>query len=158
MKVVFLVVMSGLSAQMLLNWQPSAHQSALPSANRLRLAGGVIGMVCALVGIGGAVLSIAFLTWYSVPFKRAVGTASAIGLPIAVAGSVGYLVLGLTASNLPPSSLGYIYLPAWAGISLTSILLAPLGARLAHRLPTRILKRIFIVCLLLLTVRMALCV
>jgi uncharacterized protein len=155
MKTVFLVVMTGLSLQMLLNWQPGPHRTSLPSAGVMKVGGLIIGAICALVGIGGAVLSIAFLTWFSVPFKRAVGTASAIGLPIAVAGSAGYLAMGLTEPKLPQWSLGYIYLPAWLGISLTSIVMAPLGAKLANRLPTAFLKRLFIVFLLLLTVRMA---
>lgn len=158
MKTVFLVVMFTLSLQMLFNWQPGPHRSDLPRPAVLRAGGFVIGLICGLVGIGGAVLSIAFLTWFSVPFKRAMGTASAIGFPIAIAGTLGYLATGLTASKLPSWSVGYIYLPAWLGISLTSMVLAPWGARLASRLPTALLKRLFIVFLLVLTIRMAISV
>jgi uncharacterized membrane protein YfcA len=85
---------------------------------------------------------------------QAIGTASAIGFPIALAGSIGYIASGLVQSGLPALSLGYVYLPALVGISAASMLIAPLGAATAHRLPTKRLKQIFAVLLFVLATRM----
>jgi len=88
-----------------------------------------------------------FLTWCNVAIHRAIGTSAAIGFPIAVAGAVGYIVNGLSAP-LPPYSLGFVYLPALAGIAAASIVTAPIGAKLAHSLPVDKLKKIFALLLL----------
>jgi uncharacterized membrane protein YfcA len=94
------------------------------------------------------------MLWHNVPLHRAIATSAAIGFPIAVAGAAGYLLGGWNASGLPAGSLGYIYLPALAGIVLGSVLTAPLGARTAHRLPVRPLKRVFALLLGVLALRM----
>ncbi|MBM3367297.1 MAG: sulfite exporter TauE/SafE family protein, partial [Betaproteobacteria bacterium] len=107
------------------------------------------------VAAGGAFLSIPLLSRCNVPLKRAIGTAAAIGFPIAVAGTVGYVTQGLRASGLPDWSLGYVYLPALAIIVAISMPLAPLGARLAHRLPLKPLRILFALTLLALALRMA---
>jgi uncharacterized membrane protein YfcA len=116
--------------------------------------GGVIGAVSALVGIGGGTLSVPFMVWCNVPLHRAIGTSAAIGFPIAVAGTAGYVVNGLSTAGLPDDSLGNVYLPALAGIAMVSVLTAPLGVRLAHSLPVPKLKRVFAVLLLLVATRM----
>lgn len=117
---------------------------ALPGTVGLFGAGTVIGGVSSLLSAGGAFLSIPFLTWCGVPLRRAVGTAAAIGFPIALAGSAGYVLQGLRVQGaLPAASLGYVYLPAMALIVATSMLAAPLGARLAHRLPVKRLRVAF---------------
>ena len=85
---------------------------------------------------------------------RAIGTSAAIGLPIALAGTLGYLYNGWGAADLPDYSLGYIYLPALFGIAAISVLTAPLGARLAHSLPVDKLKKIFGVLLIIVGTRM----
>ena len=82
-------------------------------------------------------------------------TAAAIGFPLALASSIGFVITGLDETLLPPHSLGYINLPAFAGVVAASILFAPLGARLAHQLPDKLIKRIFAVFLFLLALRMA---
>ena len=115
----------------------------LPGKPGLFLAGSIIGGVSSLLSAGGAFLSIPFLAWCGVPLRRAVGTAAAIGFPIAVAGSAGYIVQGLRAQGLPAASLGYVYVPALALIVATSMLCAPLGARLAHRWPVKRLRVVF---------------
>lgn len=116
--------------------------------------GFAIGAVSSLVGIGGGTMSVPFLVWCNVPIHMAVGTSAAIGFPIAVAGSVGYIVNGLGAANLPPLSFGYVSLPALVGVAAVSILTAPYGARLAHKLPVAALKRFFAVFLLAMATRM----
>ena len=87
--------------------------------------------------------------------KQAIATAATIGFPLALASSLGFVVTGLDESGLPPLSLGYVNLPAFGGVVAASILFAPLGARLAHQLPDKLLKRVFAVFLFLLALRMA---
>jgi uncharacterized membrane protein YfcA len=117
-------------------------------------AGTVIGGLSSLVAIGGTVMSVPFMIYCNVPIIQAVGTAAAIGFPIAVGGTIGYLYTGWNASGLPPWSFGYVYLPALAGITIASVLTAPLGAWLAHRVPGKTLKRIFAGLLFLVAARM----
>jgi uncharacterized membrane protein YfcA len=103
--------------------------------------------VASLLAAGGAFMTIPFLAWCRVPLRRAIGTAAANGLPIAIAGSAGYIIQGWHAEGLPAWSLGYVYLPAFALVASTSTLVAPLGARLAHRLPVKRLRTLFAVLL-----------
>ncbi len=140
-------------AQMLLDLKPAASRT-LPGRAGMLGAGGVIGVVSALVGIGGGTLSVPFMTWCNVAMHQAIGTSAAIGFPIAVAGAVGYVVNGLSAPGLPDMSLGYIYLPALVGVAVVSVFTAPLGAKLAHALPVRTLKRCFAAFLLLVASKM----
>jgi uncharacterized membrane protein YfcA len=115
----------------------------------------VIGAVSSWVGIGGGTLSVPFMLWHNVTLHRAIATSAAIGFPIAIAGAVGYVLGGWGVQGLPAGSLGFVYLPALAGIVAGSVLTAPLGARTAHRLPVRPLKRIFALLLVTLALRMA---
>jgi uncharacterized protein len=132
----------------------SRRRRSLPGRGAIFAAGAVIGGVSSLLAAGGAFLSIPFLASCSVPLRRAIGTAAANGLPIAVAGSLGYIVQGLRASGLPAGSLGYVYGPALALVATTSMLAAPFGARLAHRLPVKRLRVVFAVVLYALALRM----
>jgi len=100
-------------------------------------------------------MSVPFLVWCNVAMHNAIGTSAAIGFPIALAGAAGYLVNGL-AVNLPPATLGYIYLPALIGVAAASIVTAPLGARLAHSLPIGGLKKIFALLLIVMGTKMLL--
>jgi uncharacterized membrane protein YfcA len=118
--------------------------------------GSVIGLVSSLVGIGGGTLSVPFLLWCNLTGHRAIGTSAAIGFPIAIGGSLGYLVNGWQTAALPPGAVGYVYLPALACLVSASVLTAPLGVRLAHRLPVTRLKRIFAILLIVVGVRMVL--
>ena len=103
----------------------------------------IIGLLSAIVGIGGGTLTVPYLVRGQMIMRNAVAVSSACGLPIAVAGTTSYILLGLNVGNLPEGSIGYIYLPAFLATGLTSILTAPLGAKLAHRLPAKKLKRYF---------------
>lgn len=103
----------------------------------------VIGFISALVGIGGGTLTVPYLVHSHFPMRNAVAVAGACGLPIAIAGTFSYALLGLRVANLPEGSLGYVYLPAFGGIALGSVFTAPLGAKLANKLPAKQLKRYF---------------
>ena len=137
-----------------LDRRPAPHRT-LPRPAGMLTAGGGIGAVSALLGIGGGTLTVPFLVWCNVVMREAVATASACGLPIALAGAAGFMVFGLDAQP-PRWATGYVYWPAVLGITVASVMTAPLGARLAHRLPSRSLKRVFSLVLLLLGLRMLL--
>lgn len=141
------------AAQLLLGARPRATRT-LPGPAGMFGAGGIIGTVSAIVGIGGGSMTVPFLVWCNVAVREAVAISSACGLPIAVAGTAGFIVTGWDHASLPAQSLGYVYLPAFLGIVAASVLFAPLGAWLAHRLPGETLKRVFGVFLLLLGVYM----
>lgn len=143
-----------LAVQLLFDLKPKGRH-ALPGAAVLFMVGAAIGLISSFAGIGGAIMSIAFLTWCNIRLHEAIGTAAAIGVPLAIAGTAGFIATGLTDATLPRGSLGYVYLPAFAGIALSSFLVAPLGAKLAHRLPVAVLRRVFVVFLLVLAGKMA---
>ncbi len=153
LKAIFVVFLYYMGVQFLLNRQPKAGRT-LPGPWGMFGVGGFIGVISAFVGIGGGTLSVPFMIYCNLAVHTAIGTSAAIGFPIAVAGAVGYLVNGLGAANLPPWSLGYIYLPALLGIVGCSVLTAPLGVRLAHSLPVGQLKRVFAVLLLVMGTKM----
>lgn len=130
------------ATQMLAGWRPGAHRR-LPGWPGMLTAGGVIGTVSALAGIGGGSLTVPFLTWCNVPMRKAVGSSAACGLPIALSGALGYVVAGWGRPGLPADALGYVFWPGFAGVATATLLLAPVGARLAHRWPERITRRLF---------------
>lgn len=151
----FSVFIGYVAVQMLLDKKPAPSRE-LPGMLGMSSVGSVIGLVSSLVGIGGGTLSVPFLLWCNLTGHRAIGTSAAIGFPIAITGSLGYLVYGWQADSLPPGAVGYVYLPALVCIVSASVLTAPLGVRLAHRLPVSRLKRIFAVLLIVVGTRMVL--
>lgn len=154
LKLFFIVFLFYAAIQMGFDFKPAAHRG-LPGRVGMTAAGGLIGAVSSWVGIGGGTLSVPFMLWHNVSLHRAIATSSAIGFPIAIAGAAGYVLGGWDVSGRPPGSLGFVYLPALAGIAFGSVLTAPLGAWTAHRLPVRPLKKIFALLLLALALRMA---
>ena len=149
----FACFMAYVSVQMILNVKPKPSRE-LPGPLGLAGVGTGIGVVSALVAIGGGSLSVPFMTWCNVNMKNAIGTSAAIGLPIALAGAAGYLINGWATGGLPEWSVGYVFLPALVLISVVSTFTAPLGAKLAHRLPVAALKKIFAGVLMLLSAKM----
>ncbi len=139
---VFAIFVSFSATQMFLDKKPAPGRQ-MPKTAGLLGAGGVIGFLSGLVGAGGGFISVPFMAWCNVAIHNAVATSAALGLPIALSNVVGYVVSGQSATGLPPYSFGYIWLPALAVIASCSVLTAPLGARVAHRLPVKQLKRIF---------------
>lgn len=141
------------AAQMFVEIKPRAARQ-LPGRAGLFAAGAGIGAISSVLAAGGAFLSIPFLAWCNLPLKRAIGTAAANGFPIAVAGTVGYVLQGSRVPDLPQWSLGYVYLPALLLIVAASMPMAPFGARLAHRLPVKRLRVVFALMLFALGLRM----
>ena len=153
LKGIFVVFLYYVATQMIVGKKPPASRQ-LPGVAGIFGAGNVIGAFSSLVGIGGGTLSVPFLTWCNIPVHHAIGTSSAIGLPIALAGAFGYVVNGLGASGLPSTALGYVHGAALFGIICFSVLTAPLGAKLAHSLPVDKLKRVFAILLYVVATRM----
>jgi len=153
LRIGFAIFLLLVAVQMLIGRAPSAHRS-LPGLPGLSLVGSVIGAISAIMGIGGGTMSVPFLVWCNVEARIAVATSAAIGLPIALAGTVGFIIAGLGKAGLPPLSIGYVNIPAFVCIVIASVLFAPLGAKFAHRIPHAKLKRIFAVFLLILAIRM----
>ena len=141
------------ATQMLVGWKPSPR-ARLPGMAGLSAAGFCICGFSSLVAIGGAALTIPYLTFCALSFHRAIGTAAALGLPIALASTVGYVINGLGAPGLPDPHLGYVYLPALLCISVTSMLLAPVGAHLSHRSSPKLLRRVFAGMLYVMVIKM----
>ena len=151
--IAFTAFMFYAAAQMFFEVKPRPSRQ-LPGPAGLFGVGAGIGALSSVLAAGGAFLSIPFLARCNVPLKRAVGTAAANGFPIAAAGTAGYVLNGLRVDNLPEGSLGFVYLPALALIVLASMPMAPLGARLAHRLPVRRLRIVFALMLFAIALRM----
>jgi uncharacterized membrane protein YfcA len=151
--IAFTIIIYIAGTNILLDRQPKPGRS-LPGRAGMFLAGFVFSGVSALVALGGAFMTVPFMVWCNVNVRDAIGTAAFIGFPIAAVGSVGYMAAGWNASNLPDWSIGFIYLPGLLGICAASVLVAPLGARASHKLPTRTLKRIFGVLLLAFATKM----
>ncbi|MBB71204.1 MAG: hypothetical protein CMF50_02245 [Legionellales bacterium] len=121
----------------------------MPSTHKLWGYGTFIATCATLLGVGGGSLTVPFLSSRKVPIRNAVATSAVCGFPIALVGSIGMIIAGSNESGLPPHTLGYIFLPAFIGIVIPSIFMAPLGAKIAHKLPTKILRMIFAVFLIL---------
>ncbi len=149
----FCLFMSYVAAQMILNRKPSPSRQ-LPGAIGLAAVGGCIGSISALVAIGGGTMTVPFLTWCNVRLQTAIGTSAAVGLPIALAGALGYLINGWGTAGLPIYTLGFIYWPAVLAMAAASLFSAPLGAKLAHTLPVATLKKLFAALIIALAVQM----
>ena len=117
-------------------------EKPLPGQPGASATGGFIGLISALIGIGGGAITVPWLLWHGVHPQKAVATSAACGYPIAIAGSLSFVVLGL-GSGLPDATLGYVHLRAFAGIALLGALAAPLGAATVHRLPPGAVTRVF---------------
>ncbi len=149
----FILYLICVAIQLALQTKPRPGRLTL-SKHQDNLAAVFIGALSAILGIGGGTLIVPYLVYFQTPMRNAVAVASACGLPIAVAGTASYALLGWNASNLPAWSLGYIYMPAFLGIVLTSIFTAPVGARLANKLPAQQLKRYFSLLLLVMAAKL----
>lgn len=141
------------AAQMLLNLKPKATRQ-LPGRLGMTLVGTGIGAISSLVSIGGGVISVPFMLYHNIPLRQAIGTSAALGLPIAIGGTIGYITTGLVLHTLPAGTLGFVYLPALFTLAAGSMFTTYLGAKAAHHLPLNILRRGFAVLLFVLATKM----
>jgi uncharacterized protein len=132
----------------------AVSDKTLPARNGLAGFGVVVGILSAMVGAGGGFMTVPFMTSRGVNARQAIGTSSALGFPIALFATIGYIVNGWSVPNLPSPHVGYVFIPALVMIAIASMIFAPLGAKLTQKLPVKSLKRIFAVMLYLLAGRM----
>jgi uncharacterized membrane protein YfcA len=149
----FGLFMAFVAAQLFLDWHPEPGRKPATIGGMVA-AGAGIGSVSALAAVGGGFLTLAYLGYRNLDTKKAIGTAAAIGFPIAIAGTLGYVISGWSETAGDPNTLGFIYVPAFLAIAIASFVAAPVGARCAHSLPAAILKKIFAVVSLILSVTM----
>lgn len=133
------------------DWRVAQH---MPTGAPRAALGGGIGFFSALMGIGGGAFGVTLMTLCGRPIHRAVATASGFGAAIALPASLGYVVAGWAREGLPPYSFGFVSVPGFVALALLTALTAPMGARLAHRLPQLTLKRAFAVLLALVALNM----
>lgn len=150
----FAVALMLLAGIMIGNPERFAFRDEVPRQPWVGFIGSIIGIISTLMGIGGAVMNVPFMSLCRVPMHTAVGTAAALGLFISIPGLIGFMIIGWSASSLPPLSLGYINLMAWLIIIPFSIAFAPLGAKLAHSMKVERLRKVFAVLLVVIAGRM----
>lgn len=143
LKIIFALFEIFVAFKLLSKAKTSTHVHNLPGSLGLTGVAILISVVSALVGIGGGSLSVPFLRWSGLSIQKAIATSAALGLPIAIAGTLSFMWTGLGNMLLPEYSIGFIYSPALFAVGLFSILLAPLGARCAHSLPAEVLQKVF---------------
>lgn len=143
------------AAQILLDVRPHASRQ-LPGFLGMTGVGTFTGWISSMVSIGGGTVVVPFLLWCNVPLRHAIGTSAAIGFPVAVGGTVGYIVTGMSLHALPTPNLGYVYLPALLWVALASLITAPFGAIAAHRMKIGLLRKLFAILLLVLATKLLL--
>ncbi len=153
--IVFVLFVSYSAVQLVRDAKPKPSRT-LPGRPGMWVGAGAIGLISSLAGAGGGIVTIPLMIMCNVPIRSAIGTSSALLLPIALAGAVGYIWTGLGKEHLPPFSLGYVYLPALVGIVVGTLITVPWGAMAAHSMPVARLKKIFAVVVLVLAVKMLL--
>lgn len=125
-----------------------------PKQPKTSIAGFVIGTISTMIGIGGATLSVPYMSMHGIKMHRAVGTASALGLVISIPATIGFMIIGWNLDNLPPFSLGYVNALAWICIIPVSVMIAPLGAKAAHKISVRRLKITFAIFMIVVALNM----
>jgi len=149
----FSIFMAYVSIQMFLNKKPKPSRKLVNSKIQFA-AGTLIGAISAIVSIGGGSLTVPYLIWQNVDIKKAIGTSAAVGFPIAVSGTLGYIINGWENTDLSNYMFGYVSLPAFFFIAICSYFTAPIGVKLAHSLPVKVIKKIFSLLLILLSLKM----
>ncbi|MFQ6371342.1 sulfite exporter TauE/SafE family protein [Shewanella sp. YIC-542] len=152
----FAVFVMLMAVNMAFPYKPSAEGKTMPPPVVMFVVSALIAVISGMMGIGGGTLTVPFLCWCGLQMRQAVGFSSANSLVIALWGSLGYVIAGWNIQGMPLGSLGYIYLPALVGIVVTSMLLAPVGAKAASVWPTPVLKKIFAALLLVVGLKLML--
>ena len=154
MRMIFATALCILACLMILGRSRFQADGEEPKQPEVSIAGFFIGLVSTLIGIGGATLSVPYMNMRGVSMYRAVGTASALGLVIAVPATIGFIYIGWGLNNLPPFSIGYVNALAWVCIIPISVFIAPLGTKAAHKISVRRLKTIFAVFMIIVALNM----
>ena len=141
------------AAQILLDLRPHPSRQ-LPGFAGMSAVGVFTGWISSLVSIGGGTVVVPFLLWCNVALRNAIGTSAAIGFPVAVGGTVGYIFSGINISDLPARHIGFVYLPALFWVALASVTTAPHGAKATHRMKTSLLRKLFAVLLVALATKL----
>ena len=141
--------------QILFDVRPKASRQ-LPGLAGMTITGMLTGWLSSLVSIGGGTVVVPFLLWCNVSLRNAIGTSAAIGFPVAVGGTVGYVITGMDIPALPAHNLGFVYLPALFWVALASIITAPLGAKATHHMKVELLRKLFAVLLIALATKLLL--
>jgi uncharacterized membrane protein YfcA len=141
------------SVVLLTSWKPSPHRS-LPGFGPSVAIAGTAGLISGIAGIGGGNVVVPTLVFCNTPVHRATATSSTLGLPIALAGSLGYVVRGFNETAITEGFVGFLYLPAFAAIVAATVLAAPLGVRVAHAMSPTPLRKAFGLLLIAVAIRM----
>ena len=149
----FAVAVILLASYMLMSIRLQRYKE-MPSKIKLQLIGLLTGMVASLMGMAGGAILVPMLTYFGTPLRHCIGIATVCGVMVALFGSLGYIISGFGNDLLPGWSFGYVYLPALAGIALTSSLFAPLGVKYAAKVPVQTLKKCFAVFLIIVAIEM----
>jgi uncharacterized membrane protein YfcA len=156
--IVFAVVAALVAINMAFKPSEASQKRSMPRSPLKELLATIIGLFSVMMGIGGGTLSVPILSFFAYPIRKAVGTASAIGLIIAIPGTIGYIWFGLGVEDLPPFSLGYVNLAGLIAVIPTSMMTAPLGARIAHSISPTALRYCFAAFLAITSIRMTMSV
>jgi uncharacterized membrane protein YfcA len=153
--IVFVLFVSYSAVQLFRDAEPKPSRT-LPGRPGMWTTSGAIGLISSLAGAGGGIVTIPLMIMCNVPIRSAIGTSSALLLPIAGAGAIGYVWTGFGKDHLPPLSIGYVYLPALVGIVVGTLITVPWGAQAAHSMPVSRLRKMFAVIVVALAAKMLL--
>lgn len=151
--IIFSIFMFYVSIKMFFSNNPKTTNETIKPKLQF-LAGCGIGSLSSLVSIGGGVLSVPYLMWQNIDIKKAIGTSSAIGFPLALSGTLGYIINGWSQTSLNELFLGYVYLPAVLCVGFTSYFFAPLGVKAVHKIPSQKMKKLFAILPFVLSIKM----
>ena len=143
------------AAQILIDARPNASRQ-LPGAASMTLTGMLTGWLGSMVSVGGGTIIIPFLVWCNVSLRNAIGTSAAVGFPVAVGGTIGYIYTGMNIPSLPAYSLGFVYLPALFWVALATVITAPMGAKATHHMKMGLLRKLFAMFLLVMATKLLL--
>lgn len=155
LRIAFGVILLAASLRLIFGEAPKVE--GVPRGNVLvwGFTGFAVGVVSGLIGIGGGILFVPLMTLvFSFGIHRSVGTSAGSMLFISAAGALGYVVNGLGQAGLPQYSVGFVYVPAWLLVASASVIISPVGARIAHRLTARMLTVAFVIIMVYLGLRM----
>ncbi|MBK8814634.1 MAG: sulfite exporter TauE/SafE family protein [Methylococcaceae bacterium] len=153
LRLIFVLFLLYVGCQMALGTTPKSGTASYSKSLDFFVAC-AIGLLSSLVGIGGGTLTVPYLAHCRYPMRNAVAISSACGLPIALASTASYVALGIKATHLPDLSLGYVYVPSFLGVGFGSLFTAPIGAKLAHKLPAKQLKSYFSILIFLMAIKL----